>query len=650
MFRFLAQFWNTISNLGTYDGMDFALKRRIILTNRISLLATGLCILIASLSFAIILRPFVIFMCAIGAVFFLSLPAFNRQGLHVATRALVALIVPILILITSVVSKVMNPTEVKVYTYFIPKFFLLLPLVIPLVLFDLKEKRWLWTTALINLGFLVTFDPLHHAFKVDALQLGILSDSRYYFTTSLIVIIAAAIMGSILFLQNINQSYEGTILELLREQKVISQELRVKERTLTDAFNHLQTVEEEMRQNTHLLEEEIRQRKEKEKELVEERKRAESAAKAKEDFLSMMSHEIRTPMNAVIGMAHLLIDDNPKPEQEENLKILQLSAENLLSLVNDILDFNKIEAGKVILEEVEFDLEEALLNLKSSFSNQAKQKSLSLRTFLDPGIPRKLIGDPVRISQVLYNLVSNALKFTEEGSVTVSVKSMEDDEDSITLKFAVVDTGIGISSDKQEAIFESFVQENTGTTRKFGGSGLGLSIVRRLIELMDSRIVLRSQKDRGSEFSFVLNLPISKQITPSRPEVEVKEMDDLEGLRVLVVEDNAVNQMVIRKFLRKWNAHMDTAHNGVEALKKVEVSDYDLILMDLQMPEMDGFTATKKIRGLRKGNLHDIPIIALTASVQLDSRHKVFEVGMDDFVTKPFNPEDLLNKIKRHVQ
>ena len=636
--------------MGTYEGMDFALKRRIILTNRISLLATGLCILIASLSFAIILRPFVIFMCAIGAVFFLSLPAFNRQGLHVATRALVALIVPILILITSVVSKVMNPTEVKVYTYFIPKFFLLLPLVIPLVLFDLKEKRWLWTTALINLGFLVTFDPLHHAFKVDALQLGILSDSRYYFTTSLIVIIAAAIMGSILFLQNINQSYEGTILELLREQKVISQELRVKERTLTDAFNHLQTVEEEMRQNTHLLEEEIRQRKEKEKELVEERKRAESAAKAKEDFLSMMSHEIRTPMNAVIGMAHLLIDDNPKPEQEENLKILQLSAENLLSLVNDILDFNKIEAGKVILEEVEFDLEEALLNLKSSFSNQAKQKSLSLRTFLDPGIPRKLIGDPVRISQVLYNLVSNALKFTEEGSVTVSVKSMEDDEDSITLKFAVVDTGIGISSDKQEAIFESFVQENTGTTRKFGGSGLGLSIVRRLIELMDSRIVLRSQKDRGSEFSFVLNLPISKQITPSRPEVEVKEMDDLEGLRVLVVEDNAVNQMVIRKFLRKWNAHMDTAHNGVEALKKVEVSDYDLILMDLQMPEMDGFTATKKIRGLRKGNLHDIPIIALTASVQLDSRHKVFEVGMDDFVTKPFNPEDLLNKIKRHVQ
>ncbi|MEL6534887.1 MAG: response regulator [Bacteroidota bacterium] len=649
MTRFLSQIWNTISQLGTYEGMEFAFRRQVILTNRISLLGASLAAIIAIMFLSLVNNGLGVFMAGSTALILLALPVINHRGKYLLSRLAISLLPPLLIVTTSLVNKRLAPDEVEIYQFFMPKFLLLLPLVIPLILFDLSERRRMAFSVTFNLIVLLAFDPLHRVFEVDPLQLGVISNPQYYSNTVVMGVIGLGIIGSIWFLQQINQNYEGTILDLLKDQKNTSDELRVKERTLTEAFNHLQSAEEDMRRNTHLLEEEIRQRKEKEKELVEERKRAEGAAKAKEDFLSMMSHEIRTPMNAVIGMTHLLIEDSPKPEQEENLRILQLSAENLLSLVNDILDFNKIEAGKVILEEVEFDLEELLLNLKSSFQNQAQQKRLSLRTFLDPGIPRKLIGDPVRISQVLYNLVSNALKFTTKGNVTVSVKSMDEDEESVTLKYSVADSGIGIAPDKLEAIFESFVQENTGTTRKFGGSGLGLSIVKRLLELMDSKIAVKSQQDRGSDFSFVLNLPISTlSYGPSQPK-PVDSDEDLEGLRVLVVEDNAVNQMVIRKFLRKWNANMDTAHNGVEALKKVEIGEFDLILMDLQMPEMDGFTATKKIRGLRHGNLHEIPIIALTASVQLDSKHRVFEVGMDDFVTKPFNPEELFGKIKRHT-
>ncbi|HAA14019.1 MAG TPA: hypothetical protein DCE41_20940 [Cytophagales bacterium] len=649
MIRFLSQIWNTISYLGTNDEMEFALRRRILLSNRISLLGATLATIIAIMFLALVENGLGVFMASLMALTLLSFPFVNNLGKYLFTRLAISIVPPIIILSTSITNKWINPEEAEIYQFFMPKFLMVLPLVIPLILFDLSERREMVFSVVFNLLALLSFDPLHRFFEVDPIQLGIITDTRYYSNTVVMAVISIGIIGSIWFLQQINRNYEGTILELLKGQKKTSEELRVKERTLTEAFNHLQTAEEEMRRNTHLLEEEIRQRKEKEKELVEERKRAEGAAKAKEDFLSMMSHEIRTPMNAVIGMAHLLIEDNPKPEQEENLRILQLSAENLLSLVNDILDFNKIEAGKVILEEVEFDLEELLLNLKSSFQNQALQKKLTLRTFLDPGIPRKLIGDPVRISQVLYNLVSNAIKFTEKGTITVSVKSMEEDEESVTLKYTVADSGIGIAPDKLEAIFESFVQENTGTTRKFGGSGLGLSIVKRLLELMDSKIAVKSQQDRGSEFSFVLNLPISTLNHSAPSPKPVNNEEDLEGLRVLVVEDNAVNQMVIRKFLRKWNANMDTAHNGVEALKKVEFAEFDLILMDLQMPEMDGFTATKRIRALRHTNLHEIPIIALTASVQLGSKHRVFEVGMNDFVTKPFNPEELLGKIKRHT-
>ena len=648
MLRFLSQIWSTISHLGTFDGMEFAFRRRIILSNQVSMLVVAIAACIGLQFLFLSLQPFGVFMASMMALIFLGLPVINSFGRFNLSRVLICLLPTLAILGTSIVNKTMLPGEVRVFQYFMPKFLLLIPVLAPLIMFDLTEKRRLAIMLLINLSLYICFDPIHRLFGVDAVQLGVLP-TGYYYTNLVMFVIAASLVAAIVFLQRINGGYEQQVLSLLHDQQNISKELLEKERTLTEAFNRLQANEEAVRRNTHMLEEEIRQRKEKEKELIEERRRAESAAKAKEDFLSMMSHEIRTPMNAVIGMTHLLIEENPKPEQEENLKILRLSAENLLNLVNDILDFNKIEAGKIILEEAEFDLEELLLNIKSGFINQAKQKDIELRTFLDPGIPRRLLGDPVRISQVLYNLVSNAIKFTETGNVTVSIKSMEEDDQDVSLKFVVTDTGIGIARDKLESVFDSFVQANTGITRRFGGSGLGLSIVKRLLELMDSKILVRSEEGKGSEFSFILHLSVSNLTVEAASKPVPGGQPDLKGVRILVVEDNAVNQMVIKKFLRKWNAHMDTAHNGLEAINILKNEKYDLILMDLQMPEMDGFTATKKIRAMRQGNLHDIPIIALTASVQVNSKHRVFEVGMDDFVTKPFNPEELLQKIRKYT-
>lgn len=649
MFRFFPKLWQTVSLLGTYDGMELGYHRRVILSNRVSLFLAIFSIQLGCLTFAVN-GPAYGGIAGFGmGLVFVVLPILTGMGHFRFSRFLLTTLPGVLISAISLVIKLSATGPIEVYQYFIPKFLMLVPAIIPLVLFDQKDKIGLRATILFNLFLLVTFDLWHNLLGVDALQTGTLTDSRHYILVLPILLIAIAVMASIQFLLRINYKYEKQILQLLNEQKKKSHELHIKERTLSDAYNQLQATEEEMRQNTHQLEEEIRYRREKEVELVAERKRAESAAKAKEDFLSMMSHEIRTPMNAVIGMTHLLIEDHPKPEQEENLKILQLSAENLLSLVNDILDFNKIEAGKIILEETEYDLEELLLNIKSSFHKQAAQQQLKLRTFLDPAIPRKLIGDPVRLSQVLYNLVSNAIKFTEKGSVTVSIKSLEQDDSSVTLKFSVLDTGIGISQENMDSIFESFVQANSGITRKFGGSGLGLSIVKRLLELMDSQIMVKSEQGHGSDFYFIIHIPISTLSEANKSALKPIESPDLEGLRVLIVEDNAVNQMVIRKFLRKWNAHMDSATNGVEALKKMEISEFDLVLMDLQMPEMDGYTTTKKIRSIRRGNMPTIPIIALTASVQLDSKHRVFEVGMNDFVSKPFDPEDLLNKIKMQI-
>lgn len=397
----------------------------------------------------------------------------------------------------------------------------------------------------------------------------------------------------------------------------------------------------------------ISQWKKAENELIQAKEEALQLAKTKEVFLSTMSHEIRTPMNAVIGMTHLLLQEDPKPEQVENLKTLKFSAENLLVLINDILDFNKIEAGKITFEEVDFNLAELINGIKQSLNYKAEEKNIQLKVRLDSELPLMLIGDPVRLSQVLNNLISNAVKFTEEGSVLVDVmlNQAKTSSEIACIDFEVLDTGIGISSNKLEYIFEQFTQASSDTTRKFGGTGLGLAITKRLLELQNSRIYVESALGKGSTFYFSLHFKRSKKKLPSMVKnSENVVVKSLEHVKLLLVEDNEVNQLVATKFLKKWNIIPEYAVNGKIAVEKISTQHFDLVLMDLQMPEMDGFQATQTIRNLDGEHFRKMPIIALTASAMQEVVDRVKHTGMTDYIAKPFNPDELYNKIAKYTQ
>jgi len=400
-----------------------------------------------------------------------------------------------------------------------------------------------------------------------------------------------------------------------------------------------------------VLTEDISARKEQEQELIQERLRAEEASQAKARFLSVMSHEIRTPLNGVVGITNLLLEENPRPNQTHYLKALRFSADNLLVLINDILDFNKMEEGMVELEQVGFNLQELTTGIQQTLHYKAAEKEIALTLHFDEAIPLHLVGDPVRLGQVLNNLVSNAIKFTEKGGVTLRVTSEDIAEHLMaSIKFEVVDTGIGIPTEKQEVIFERFTQANSNTMRKYGGTGLGLSITKKLLELMGSKITVESTEGQGSTFGFILRLPVAHESN------NIKYSETLNGsgkkalghgqLKILMVEDNEVNRLVAGRFLKHWGLVPDYAENGLVALRMAKKRRYDLILMDLQMPKMDGYEATKAIRKIEGYNT--TPIIALTASVLADIKKRIFAVGMDDFVSKPFHPDELYRKIRRH--
>ncbi len=372
--------------------------------------------------------------------------------------------------------------------------------------------------------------------------------------------------------------------------------------------------------------------------------RAEEAAKSRSDFLSMISHEIRTPLNAVIGLTNYMIGDKPRAEQLEDLQTLKFSAEHLHVLINDVLDYSKLDAGKIEFEKRDVNIYELTDNIIKAFEGKAREKNIYLRKNVDEKIPRMIVADGLRLSQVLTNLIGNAIKFTSKGGVTLTLTQITRNMKKVAIKFLVEDTGIGIPKEKRETIFESFSQASTSTTREFGGTGLGLSITKRILDLQNVKINLFSKEGEGSRFYFTQAFEIS-EIQEEEATAEVQEKVDLAGKEILLVEDNPVNVMVAKRFLSKWKVNVDVAENGREALEKTAYRKYDLILMDLQMPVMDGYDASVE---LRKRGL-EVPIIALTASVMLDVGDKVFKVGMNDYITKPFDPDDLYGKIKLHI-
>jgi signal transduction histidine kinase len=394
------------------------------------------------------------------------------------------------------------------------------------------------------------------------------------------------------------------------------------------------------------LQMQIDHRKQIEDELRAAKEVAENATQAKSDFLSMMSHEIRTPLNGIVGMTYLMLQEEVPASIADNLKTLQFSIEHLHALINDILDFSKIEAGKVDLEETNFDLKQLVSNIKKSHQLKAEENRTRIRLMIDDDIPETLLGDSIRIGQVLSNLVSNAIKFTKQGTVTIELALQQKTEEIATIEVSVQDTGIGIAKDKQEAIFEMFTQANSATTRNFGGTGLGLVITKKLLQLYNSTIAVESEEGKGAKFYFTLDLKISKGVKQSYSILDSIDDETLKGVKILLVEDYPVNVKVALKFLNRWGVDVDIAENGLIGFEKFMAGEYDLILMDLQMPVMDGYTSTEKIRAENA----NIPIIALTASATYTNKDRAISVGISDYVIKPFNPKDLFQKIAKHSQ
>jgi PAS domain S-box-containing protein len=384
--------------------------------------------------------------------------------------------------------------------------------------------------------------------------------------------------------------------------------------------------------------------------LIKAKEQAEQASQAKAQFLSTMSHEIRTPMNAVIGITHLLLMNNPLPDQVKNLDLLKFSGENLLHLLNDILDFSKIEAGKVHFEEVDFSIKNLLSGIKHSLGIRAEEKGIQLNMLTDPELPAMLKGDPTRLSQVLNNLLGNAIKFTEKGHVSLSLDVLENNPDEILLEFTVSDTGIGIPAEKLQHIFDSFSQASTDTTRKYGGTGLGLAITKKLLELQGSQIQVESEAGKGSKFFFRLPFgpSMAKPAGNRYPQADLNTNQGLNAHRILLVEDNPVNTVVAAHFLESWGVEVEVAENGARACELVQAQTFALVLMDLQMPVMDGYQATKRIR--ETYDKKELPIIALTADAMQGVQEQIHAAGMNDYISKPFSPDELYKKILNHVK